>query len=119
MKTNPDIILVFSLAQRHAMRVVRQEYRGLSKNAIDVLIYATTKAYITANEVATKCLFSNAVQAKATIKQLIERGLLLKLNRGIKGRPTYYSVSVKGRTLAMELLNRIRMILPSLDGKSQ
>jgi len=88
-----DIII----AHRRAMMLYRKDHLPLSRNAIEVLLYATTKTRFTATGIATKLLFCNLSQAKQTNAVLKSYGLLWSSGDGVKGKPLYYIFSEDGR----------------------
>lgn len=85
------------VAHRRAMMLYRKDNLPLSRNAIEVLLYATTKKHFTATEISTKLLYCNLSQAKQTIATLEKYGLIWHSGKGVKGKPLYYFLSEDGR----------------------
>lgn len=105
MQLNNYPVADIIFAHRRAMMLYRKDYLPLGRNAIEVLLYATTKKHFTATEIATKLLYCNLPQAKNTIAVLKSHGLLWSAGEGIKGKPLYYFLSEKGGSAVLTFLN--------------
>ncbi|HMR17976.1 MAG TPA: hypothetical protein PKA53_01635 [Sphingobacterium sp.] len=94
------------VALRVAITLYRKENIYLGRNAIEVLLYASSKETITATEIAGKLLYCNINQAKRTLGTLVKNHLLWSLGEGVKGQPLHYVISDQG---AKEVEDFIRL----------
>ncbi len=99
-RTLSDIVV----AHRRAMMLYRKEHPPLGRNAIELLLYASTKPGITINEAATKLLYTNFAQAQSTVDQLVKRSLLFPVGDGVKGKPKRFWVTEAANSVLKNML---------------
>lgn len=99
-----DTLPIIITSHRRAMALYRKEYYPLSRNAIEVLLYASTKSKFTATEIATELLYCNLTQAKATIGILERSKLIWSEGAGVRGRPLCYYLTDGGEQAVRDYL---------------
>lgn len=115
MKIDAHTLSDILVAHRRAMAVYRKEYMPLGRNAIEVLLYANNKPYVTATEIAKKLLYCNFNQSKRTLGILVRNGLLWSIGKGVKGQPHQFIITDRGKYETEYLM---RLYLASLSYKS-
>lgn len=98
-------VLMFSIAQRQAMHAYRQSHLRLSRNAIEVMLYAMAKGNFTAYEVSEHFLHTNIHQTLVVLNQLVEHNILFRAGKGIKGKPMRFFLTETGTKEANNYLN--------------
>lgn len=90
------LIHLFVLNQRVIYNKIRIQ-SGLNRNDIEILSFASSKDCFNAYAVYKYFSLMNKQQALRTIKKLVKTGYLEVIRLGVKGNPSLYVVSNRGR----------------------